>query len=147
MLYAEVAVDAPAGRSTYSYAVPDGMSAAVGQLVWVPFGTRTVRGIITALSHIPGYPSPRPVASASPGIQLNGLQLEVGQWIASHYLASHFSALALFLPPGVERQAITYLRRQSPASEPPPGLSQRQRAILEVFDAAERVPLTTICRT
>lgn len=144
MLYAEVAVDAPAGRSTYSYAVPDEIQVPLGRLVWVPFGPRTVRGIVVALTPVPGYESVRPVLSASPGVRLSPLQLEIGRWIAGHYLCPLFPALSLFLPPGVERQPETYVRRADMVTDAPPGLTDRQRTILDLVGTAERMQVRAI---
>ncbi|MFW6057028.1 MAG: DEAD/DEAH box helicase, partial [Chloroflexota bacterium] len=142
MLYAEVAVDAPAGRSTYSYAVSDEVSLAVGQLVWVPFGTRTVRGIVVRLNRQPGHESTRPILSVSPEARLTQFQVDLGQWIAAYYLSPQFSALSLFLPPGVERQSDTYVYRPGKSAPEEPGdLSERQRRLLQLVGRNQRARL------
>ena len=49
MRYAEVCVNSPiARRGTFSYSVPSGLHVSVGQAVYVPFGSRTLQGIIMA---------------------------------------------------------------------------------------------------
>ena len=49
--YAEVAVDAPLPpERTLTYAIPPGMSAAPGQVVWAPLQSRRVSGVVFALS-------------------------------------------------------------------------------------------------
>ncbi|MFA5317699.1 MAG: hypothetical protein WC369_09810, partial [Dehalococcoidales bacterium] len=54
MRYAEVSVNSPlAQRRTFSYEIPPGIEASVGQAVWVPFGARTLQGISMALSQYP----------------------------------------------------------------------------------------------
>ena len=104
MPYVEVAVDAPAGRPTYSYGVPDRTDVSPGQLVWVPFGPRTVRGVVVAVTPEPSHETTRPITSVSADVVLSPRQLDVASFISARYLCSLFSALALFLPPGVERQ-------------------------------------------
>ncbi len=47
MLFAEVAVDFPDERArTFTYKVPDDLELVVGDLVWVPFGPRTLQGVV-----------------------------------------------------------------------------------------------------
>jgi len=104
MPYAEVAVDAPAGRATYTYGVPDGISVGTGNLVWVPFGSRMVRGIVVDVAARSAVEHTRPVGSVSPAVALTRDQLDVAAFISSRYLCSLFSAAALFLPPGTERR-------------------------------------------
>ncbi len=141
MLYAEVAVDAPAGRSTYSYAVSGELPVPVGQLVWVPFGARTVRGIVVRLNRQPGHESTRPILSVSPGVKLTPFQVELGQWIAAYYLSPQFSSLSLFLPPGVERQPDTYVYRPGNTSVDPATLSAGQRRLLQLAGVNQRIRL------
>ena len=52
MTYANVVVDlsAEAVDRLFSYAVPEGMAVAPGQLVEVPFGPRTLEGFVVSLS-------------------------------------------------------------------------------------------------
>ena len=54
MTFAEVAVDAPVGHGrTFSYSVPHGLEILLGQLVRVPFGPRTLQGIVLSLGPEP----------------------------------------------------------------------------------------------
>lgn len=108
MSYAEVAVDAPAGRHTYSYSVPCGLPVRTGQLVWVPFGARTARGIVVSVQSHSAHANPRPIISVSPEYVLSEGQLKVGQFISTKYLSPLYAALALFLPPGIERTPVVY---------------------------------------
>ncbi|MFW6103084.1 MAG: replication restart helicase PriA [Chloroflexota bacterium] len=143
-----MAVDAPAGRSTYSYAVFDESSVTVGQLVWVPFGTRTVRGIVVGLNREPTYESPRPILSVSPGVKLTPFQIDLGEWIAAYYLSPQFSSLSLFLPPGMERQPDTYVYRAGRSyPEEPDALSARQRRLLQLVGWNQRVRLKDLERS
>jgi primosomal protein N' (replication factor Y) len=57
MPYAEVAVNAALPhRRAFSYSVPEGMRLEVGQAVYVPFGRRTLQGIVLELPEVPSYP-------------------------------------------------------------------------------------------
>ena len=49
--YADVAVDSPVGHArVFTYRIPDRLSVQPGQLVWVPFGSQTLQGIVVQLS-------------------------------------------------------------------------------------------------
>ncbi|TFH34447.1 MAG: primosomal protein N', partial [Dehalococcoidia bacterium] len=130
MRYAEVAVDAPSGRSTYSYGVPEDFAVRLGQVVWVPFGTRTVRGVVVELTAVPAYADTRDVLSIESDIFLSRRQLDVARWMGTKYLCSFFSALALFLPPGTDRASQVHYEPTGNNPEPLPTLSARQSDIL-----------------
>ena len=56
MPYAEVAVNAAAPiRQTFTYRVPDELTVAVGQAVYVPFGARTLQGIVAEITAEPRF--------------------------------------------------------------------------------------------
>jgi primosomal protein N' (replication factor Y) len=109
MPYAEVAVNAPGGhRATFSYAVPDGLDLQPGHAVWVPFGPRTVQGIVMGMTSLPAVPDVRPILSVigdKPVISAS--QVDFSAWLAGYYLCPLFDAVALFLPPGFERHLET----------------------------------------
>ena len=65
MDYVEVAVDVPVGPGrTFSYSVPPRMSLEPGQLVWVPFGRRTLQGVVMELAPAPQVEVTRDVLDA-----------------------------------------------------------------------------------
>ncbi len=131
MPYAEVAVDAPAGRVTYTYGVPDGISVGPGNLVWVPFGSRMVRGVVVDVTAQSSVENTRPVGSVSPAVALTRDQLDVAAYISSRYLCSPFSAIALFLPPGTERQPQTVYRLARESGLSGPELTEIESALLQ----------------
>ena len=94
--YAEVAVDTPAAlRGVFTYAFPLGMTIEEGQEVWVPFGTKTVQGIVLARTHDPGPAAPRPIAGPVAGQPpLTSVQLRLARWIAQYYRCTPFEAAA-----------------------------------------------------
>ena len=130
MPYVEVAVDAPSGRPAFTYRVPDGLDVRPGHLVWVPFGSRTVRGVVVASADDVERDATRDVLAASPRVALSPLQLELASFISSKYLSSPFSSLALFLPPGTERQPEVYYELAPAASDPDVALSGDEAALV-----------------
>lgn len=110
MPYADVAVSSPVvSCRTFSYAIPSHIEATVGLAVWVPFGPRIIQGIIIQLSEYPqveatreivGVVDKRPVLFPS--------QLELARWISDYYVAPLFDSAALMLPPGFERNLVTF---------------------------------------
>jgi len=111
MRYAEVAVNSPgAHRTTFSYAIPDGLSLVPGQAVWIPFGPITTQGIVISLSDTPSVASVREITSViGDRPLLSPVQLALAGWISSHYLCPFFEALALMLPPGFEQRLTVVL--------------------------------------
>ena len=79
MRFAEVAVDAPAGHNrTFSYSIPPSLEVQPGHLVRVPFGARTLQGIVFSLADTPQVPETRDilnVTNAEP--VLDSLHLEL----------------------------------------------------------------------
>jgi primosomal protein N' (replication factor Y) len=110
MGYAEVGVNSPiAQRRTFSYSIPPGLDLSVGQAVWVPFGSRTLQGIVFELTDSPAVEETRPIAGlvdARP--LLTPVQIGLARWISDYYLAPLFGCAALMLPPGFERRLIAF---------------------------------------
>ena len=102
MMYAEVAVDAPAGHErTFSYSVPAGLSLVPGQLVRVPFGSRRLQGVVFSLGDEPNFPHTRDILSAvAAEPHLGPVQLELAHWVSDRYMCSLFEAVTPMLPPG-----------------------------------------------
>ena len=111
MRFAEIAVDAPTGHGrTFSYSIPDGLELSAGQSVRVPFGPRTLQGIVFELVPSPRVEQTRPVlATTSPGPLLDERHLLLARWISQHYLCSLFEATAPMLPPGGRLRVRTQL--------------------------------------
>src|SRR4030042_3054319 len=108
MNYAGVAVNSPVSRSSFCYAVPPGLNINVGQAVWVPFGSRVIQGIVLRLSDEPAVEETKEIAGLVADFPLlSPIKMQLAQWISEHYFAPPFDALALMLPPGFERRAIT----------------------------------------
>ena len=141
MPYAEVAVNAALPhRRAFSYSVPEGMRLEVGQAVYVPFGRRTLQGIVLELPELPSYPETRDVlAPLTEGPILSPAQVALGRWISEEYLAPLFLSLAPMLPPGFEQKPLTYVSPLVGAQEAAGlDLSPRQREVLSLLLAEGR---------
>ncbi len=142
MGYAEVCVNSPvARRQTFSYAVPPGLDVAVGQAVWVPFGEKLLQGIVLAPSDYPAVAETREIAGLiEPQPLLSPAQVSLTYWISQHYLAPLFDAVALMLPPGFERKALTFISlRQIPVDFDLSSLTEDQRHALELVKEESRI--------
>ena len=99
-----MAVDAPVGHArTFTYGIPTRFTVHPGQLVWVPFGSQTLQGIVVEVSALkPEFPTRDILQPVEPAPLLNPEQIQLGQWLSRYYLSSLFAALSLMLPPGFE---------------------------------------------
>ncbi len=147
MDYAEVAVNSSiAQHYTFSYALPSHLSAAPGQAVWVPFGSRVLQGIVMQLTEQPSVEQTRDIIDVIDHHPiLFPYQVKLASWISEHYLASPFESAALMLPPGFERKLLTFI-------EPPPhppgavvgSITREQRDVLYLLEKKRRVSLREI---
>ncbi len=140
--YVKVAVNA--GRATdltFSYSVPPGREVVPGEVVHVPWGVRTLQGVIVEAMDTPGYDRDEvrplePPIDAAPCIPADRLPLAA--WLRDYYLAPPWESYALFLPPGAgERPRIAIARGRTPNGAAV-ALSERQQVIL---DALSEVPV------
>ena len=143
MSFAEVSVNSPAGeRQLFSYSIPEGLSLIPGHAVWVPFGSRILQGIVVELSEYPAVESVRPIDSLiQPEPLLSNMQLELAQWISDYYLSPLFAAIALFLPPGFERQPLTFLSVTDKTESDIASLSDEQKQLLNAMQREGTVGL------
>ena len=140
--YAEVAVDAPVSPSrTFSYRIPEQFRLRPGQLVWVPFGRRTLQGVVMELAAAPQVAETKDILQAvEPSPLLNDTALTLARWLSRYYLCSLFDAVALFLPPGFKAQVRSEIR---PAAIADAALAQQKDNIREALQTlAERKRLT-----
>jgi primosomal protein N' (replication factor Y) len=142
MKYAEVSVNSPAARRrSFSYAVPDGMDVCEGQAVLVPFGEKVLQGIVIELSPVPAVEDTRDIIDIiTPDPILSPHHLSLARWISDYYLSPLFDAVALMLPPGFERKAVTFVGATRPDTDLS-SLTNDQRKILELIPEQGRVAL------
>jgi primosomal protein N' (replication factor Y) len=140
MNYAEVAVNSPGSRSTFCYAIPPGLNISAGQAVWVPFGTRVIQGIVLRLSDKPAVEETKEIVGIVADFPLlSPMQVQLAQWISEHYFAPPFDALALMLPPGFERRAITCFQLTDSHVDLP--LTPEQKQVLHIMGWKKRTSL------
>jgi len=145
MNYAEVAVDSPRLHrgQTFSYAIPPTFNVRAGQAVWVPFGSRLVRGIVVHLSDEPAVAETREIAGIVTDLPvLSPAQMELARWISDYYFAPPFDALALMLPPGFARRAITSFQLTGP--QPIRSLTPEQENVLSIMKENKRTSLSEL---
>ncbi|MQG37044.1 MAG: primosomal protein N' [SAR202 cluster bacterium] len=113
MLFAEVAVDFPDERArTFTYKVPDALELAVGDLVWVPFGPRTLQGVVFEINTFEstGLQKIRSVNARTVGGPFISQDLiDVARWVAKYYRTTLFAACSLLLPPGASSRLRIWL--------------------------------------
>jgi primosomal protein N' (replication factor Y) len=148
MKYAEVSVNSPAARRrTFSYSIPAGMDVREGQAVLVPFGEKVLQGVVLELTAVPAVEDTREIINIiSPDPVLSPHHLALARWVSEYYLAPLFEAVALMLPPGFERKAVTFV---SPAHSDinAASLNDDQRKVFEIITGQGRVELKKLERS
>ena len=121
MKFAEVAVDVPtqSGR-TFSYRIPDDLPVSPGQLVRVPFGARTLQGIVFSLaerSQVPEDETRNIAAIVFDEPLLDEVRLQLARWMSDYYICSLFEAATPMLPPGGRVRARIHLTLANPETD------------------------------
>lgn len=111
------------------------MNIDVGSGVYVPFGRRTLQGVVIRVTDVPGYPEVREIAGViGDRPVVSAERVELALWMADYYLAPLFDAIALTLPPGFERRPLTTVRALVRKDEVDGlRLPPRQREVLEAL--------------
>ena len=115
-----MAVDSPVGHArTFTYGIPSHLNVQPGQLVWVPFGSQTLQGIVVELASAqPDFAIRDILQIVEPGPLLGPHHLQWGAWLSRHYRSPLFPALSLMLPPGFEsRVRSSVMPAPSPATD------------------------------
>ena len=149
MRFAEVAVDSPtAPGRTFSYSIPDGLRVGPGHLVRVPFGRRSLGGLVMSLAELPQIAETRPIQSATGDEPvLTATQLRLARWISEYYISSLFEAAAPMLPPGQRVRQRTRLSIGSAAAEGQPRLSPLQARIVDYVKRHDSVDIERLARS
>ena len=130
MPFAEIAVNAAAPiRQTFTYRVPDGVHVEPGQAVYVPFGARSLQGIIAGLSEHSEFEQTREITDViDPRPLLSPEHIALARWLSEYYLAPFFDCVSLMLPPGFRRKPLDHAapaglarRAVDPPAHRPPG--------------------------
>ncbi|MGD1039675.1 MAG: primosomal protein N' [Dehalococcoidales bacterium] len=145
MKYAEVSVNAPAAqRQTFSYSIPSELTVDAGQAVYVPFGQKTVQGIVMELADVPAFEPTRDITGVIESEPLLSLrQILLAKWLSDYYLAPLFDALALMLPPGFERRVLTTISLAKKEFDVT-ALNETQLKLLELMQQKNTVRLNEV---
>jgi primosomal protein N' (replication factor Y) len=106
--YVEVAVNVPQVSGVFHYHLPPELEDQVvsGLLVLVPFGPRTVQGVVLGFVDRPGVQETKPVLDiVDAQAALTGPQMALARKLSHDCLASLAACIGLMLPPGLEQQA------------------------------------------
>jgi len=156
MMFAEVAVDFPDEHSrTFTYSIPDGMNAVEGDLVWVPFGPRTLQGVLFELTDTPrtDIDKVRPIVGRTiDGPFIAKHLLITARWVAEHYRTTLFTAATLLLPPGASSRLRTWVTVQENPSivgvvdDQSTQLNRRENQALTYVRDNVKVPKSRVAR-
>lgn len=145
MFYADVCVNTPTGAAapgpvvtggapvaqTFTYAVPAFLAGrlAAGHLVWIPFRSRRVQGVVLRVHDAaPDFQTRELISLVWARPVLTPAQLALANWISEQTLAPLIESLRLMLPAGLSQRGRTvFVRTAAPA---PGGLSAKQAALL-----------------
>jgi primosomal protein N' (replication factor Y) len=138
-MYAEVAVNAAAPiRQTFTYRIPDGVDVEVGHAVYVPFGARTLQGIVMEVTDTPAFADARDIEGLIDERPLVSRErVALARWMSEHYLAPLFDCVSLMLPAGFKRKPLTFVRRAFWAEGAADDVSESERAVLEALSDRE----------
>ena len=123
---------------TFTYHLPAGREAVAGEVVHVPWGARTLQGVVVeGPMDMSGYPgATRPLEPPIEGApRIPDERRELAAWIADYYMAPPWDSYALMLPPGAGERPRTAVVR-GPAD--PRALSERQQQLYELLGDSPR---------
>ncbi len=95
------------GEGVFSYAVPEELTdqIQVGSIVSIPFGRKTVRGVVEEQGMEQGARSYKlkNIISLNPEFKIPESYIDVAKWVSEYYLCSLGEAISMFLPPSINR--------------------------------------------
>ncbi len=140
-------------RKEFDYSIPAEFEGRVevGTRVKVPFGHRTVVGVVTEIVGSSSQTQLRPIADVLGTRSLvTPKVLALARWIAGYYCCPVETALKSVLPEAVRREEAGWRERLHvhflPAPATPPVLTKRQEAILRIIEEWRSLPLQDLLR-
>ena len=139
-------------RGLFDYRLNGDGAAGVGSLVQVPFGGRTITGVVAALADTSELTADRlaDVGAILP-VRLPPDLVELAQWMASEYCSTPARALSLLLPPGAQRgvgrrRALLALITDAGRAALAAGerLTTAQQVALSALSSTAELPASTI---
>jgi primosomal protein N' (replication factor Y) len=107
-MFAEVAVNLPPIRGTFSYEIPEQLRDRLGpgHLVTVPFGARKLQGVVVDLQDSAPVDDTRFITDLiDPQPVLTSPQIKLAHWLSRESAAPLIDCLTVMLPPGLSQQA------------------------------------------
>ncbi|MHB0857242.1 MAG: replication restart helicase PriA [Anaerolineae bacterium] len=98
---------------SFHYHVPESLRGSIrpGQLVWVPFKSRHLQGIVVALDDHSPVKETKPIEQiVDPEPVLSAQQIALAGWIAQRYLAPVHFCIATMFPSGLIQQIDTMVQ-------------------------------------
>lgn len=118
----------------YSYMIPDGMAAAAGMRVTVPFGAgnRTRLAMVLETEEAPETPGLKAVSGTVDKTPLlNGELLDLARWLRDNTFCCYYDAVRALLPPGI---GVNLKYTYELACEAPEGETGDRRRIIDYLD-------------
>ncbi len=107
--YVHIALPIPARRQ-FTYLIPDGMHVHAGMRVLVPFGKRSLTGIIVE-TNCAALPDAKPIFELLDDVpMMNSTMLEFCKWMSEYYLASWGETLHAAIPQGMSPESVVTVR-------------------------------------
>jgi len=138
-------------RKEFDYAIPPELTAQVdvGTRVQVPFGSRKVLGVVTALAEESAHANLKPIVKViSVKALITPRVLKLARWIADYYCCAPEIALKSVLPEVVRREEAGWRERlyvrALPVSGEFPKLPKRQREIWNIIEERRELPLAEL---
>ena len=106
--FVQIVVNVPAVAGIFDYAVPDSLAGqiGIGHLVVIPFGNRTVQGVVFRFIDKPSVQNVKEIAElVDPLPVLTQPQIALSEALAESTLSSLASIVGLFLPVGISQEA------------------------------------------
>lgn len=114
--HVNIALPIPA-RRTFTYTVPDDADVQCGMRALVPFGKRTLTGIIVE-THAPSLAEAKPVHEILDVIPVfDATMLEFTKWMSDYYLASWGETLHAALPQGMTPESVISVSLTAPLDD------------------------------
>src|SRR6266498_3181430 len=107
-IYVQIVVNVPAVSGIFDYAVPESLlgQIGIGYLVIVPFGNKTVQGVVFRFVDQPSVPNVKEIAElVDPLPVLTQPQIALAEAMAESTLSSLAAIVGLFLPIGINQEA------------------------------------------
>jgi primosomal protein N' (replication factor Y) len=135
--YFEIAVNVPQVMGVFHYHLPPALEGrvAAGHLVVVPFGQRTVQGVVLRPVTHPAVPETRPVqALVDPKPALTEVQIALAERISEKALAPLAACISLMVPPGLNQQVDTLYSLSETVGDNLSGLTDLQMRFVKLLE-------------